>query len=105
VARVVVHSGVCGFATRIEATAAEDGRHVDLAIESDCAAVRKLAAALTRVDAFREVSFRGEGPQTLQLAPRCLNHPACPVPSGIIKAVEVAAGLALPADAPIEVER
>jgi len=105
VARVVVHSGICGFTTRIEATAAAAGRHVDLTIESNCAAVRKLAAELTRVDAFREISFRGEGPLTLQLAPQRLNHPACPVPSGIIKAVEVAAGLALPAEARIEVER
>lgn len=104
-ARVTVHSGVCGFTTHIEAMPAADGRHVDLAIDSDCMAVLKLAAELTQVDAFREISFRGEGPLTLRLAPRCLNHPACPVPSGIIKAVEVAAGLALPAEARIEVER
>lgn len=30
-------------------------------------------------------------------------HAACPVPAGIIKAIEVAAGLALPKDAKIEV--
>jgi hypothetical protein len=29
-------------------------------------------------------------------------HPACPVPSGILKAIEVAAGLALPKDASIK---
>jgi hypothetical protein len=32
-------------------------------------------------------------------------HPACPVPSGILKAVEVAAGLALPRDASIVIRK
>jgi hypothetical protein len=34
-----------------------------------------------------------------------LTHAAWPVPSGIVKAVEVAAGLALPADASIKITR
>ncbi len=33
------------------------------------------------------------------------SHAACPVPVGIIKAVEVEAGLALPEDAHIKVSR
>jgi hypothetical protein len=32
-------------------------------------------------------------------------HSACPVPVGIIKAVEVEAGLALPADVSIKISR
>jgi hypothetical protein len=61
--------------------------------------------ALTEVDPFREISFRGDRPLTLRLATECLCHTACPVPAGIIKAVEVAAGLALPADATISVSK
>ena len=52
-------------------------------------------------------SFGGAGgPHTLyELAPQCLAHPACPVPSGIVKAIEVEAGLALPADVSIKVSK
>lgn len=103
-ARAEVHSGICGFTTQVEARPAEDGRHVDLTISSDCPAVQKLAAELIQVDAFQEFTYRGEGPRTLALAAARLTHPACPVPAGIIKAVEVAAGLALPAEARIELE-
>ena len=45
---------------------------------------------------------RGEGPVTLRLAAEHLAHPACPVPSGILKAIEVESGLALPKDASIK---
>ena len=34
-----------------------------------------------------------------------LPHFACPVPAGVFKAIEVAAGLALPRDATIRVSR
>jgi hypothetical protein len=42
---------------------------------------------------------------TYQLAAKYLTHSACPVPAGILKAVEVAAGLALPKDAAIKVSK
>lgn len=80
-------------------------QRVLLTIESDCEAVQALGEALSEVDPFQEISFRGEGPLTLQLAHQYLCHTACPVPAGIIKAVEVAAGLALPAPATIKVWR
>ena len=66
---------------------------------------RTVAGELTEVNPFEEISFRGEGPQTLRLAAKHCNHAACPVPSGIIKAIEVASGLALPRDAVIEVKK
>ena len=68
-------------------------------------AIQKLAAELTEVDPLQEVSFRGSGPLTHRLAACHLRHAACPVPVGIIKAVEVAVGLALPADATIKVSK
>jgi hypothetical protein len=70
--------------------------------ETDCGYVEQLAEALTEVDPYKEISYRGEGPVTLRLAAEHLVHPACPVPSGIIKAIEVEAGLALPKDASIK---
>ena len=95
-----IDSGICGFCTTVRASG-DGGQIVKLEFESTCEYVQKLAEHLTEVDAYREISYRGEGPQTFQLASQHLVHPACPVPSGIIKAVEVEAELAAPKDASI----
>jgi hypothetical protein len=95
-----IESGICGFCTTVRTKA--DGRTVRVAFETSCEYVEQLAEALTEVDPYREINYRGEGPVTLRLAAEHLVHPACPVPSGIIKAIEVEAGLALPKDASIK---
>jgi len=95
-----IESGICGFCTTVRTKT--EGRTVRVELESDCGYVEKLAEQLTEVDPFREISYRGEGPVTLKLAAEHLVHPACPVPAGIIKAIEVEAGLALPKDASIK---
>ena len=95
-----IESGICGFCTTVKTTS--EGRTVRVAFETDCGYVEHLAEALTEVDPFREISYRGEGPVTLKLAAEHLIHPACPVPAGIIKAIEVEACLALPKDASIK---
>jgi hypothetical protein len=100
-ARAEIFSGICGFTTTVEALM-EDHHRILLTIESECEAVQCLAAHLTQVDPFQEITFSGAGPLTLELAARHLRHAACPGPAGIIKAVEVAAGLALPADVTIK---
>ena len=95
-----IDSGICGFCTTVRTK--QDGRVVRLEFETECGYVESLAEHLTEVDPFTEIMFRGEGPKTLRLAAEHLQHPACPVPSGIIKAIEVEAGLALPKDASIK---
>ena len=103
-AKAVIDAGICGFMTTCVATKSEDG-NIALDIESGCKAVLKLAGQLKTVDPYKEISWRRALPQTHELAPKCLSHPACPVPAGIIKAIEVEAGLALPKDASIQVSR
>jgi hypothetical protein len=103
-AKAEIHAGICGFTTTVVAKMRDDGM-VHLQVESDCKAVMKLAERIQDVDPYREFTWRRQGPQTLQLAPECLSHPACPVPSGIIKAVEVEAGLALPKDVTIKISK
>jgi len=95
-----IDSGICGFCTTVRTKA--DGHVVRLEFETGCQYVEQLAAELTEVDPYLEISYRGEGPKTLRLAAEHLVHPACPVPSGIIKAIEVEASLALPKDASIK---
>jgi hypothetical protein len=100
-AKAEIHSGKCGYTTTVEAVQNGD-ELVSLTITSQCKGCQKLGAALTEVDPLREISYRGEGPQVIEMASKYLAHPACPVPAGIIKVVEVAAGLALPQDASIK---
>lgn len=103
-AKVEIDSGICGMKTTVWATAGSDPYHCKLTIESDCEAIHKIAAQLPEVDALREISLRrGEGPLALQKGKEMCYHSACPVPVGIIKAVEVAAGLALPADVSMKI--
>jgi hypothetical protein len=102
-ATTTITSGICGFTTRVKAE--EDGDYRCLiSIETDCPNMELLRAELRAVSALRELSWKGEGPLVYELARRHLPHASCPVPSGVIKAVEVACKLALPADAVIKVE-
>lgn len=81
-----------------------DGRVCRVSIESECESVRELGERLTEVMPFQEMSFNGR-PRTLELGAQCLAHAACPVPMGILKAVEIAAGLNLPSDVTVKLSR
>ena len=98
-----IFAGICGFNTTVQASM--DGDVCQLSIESQCDAIQRMAAELTQVEPFREISFRRNMPQTMEAAIKYCKHAACPVAVGIIKAVEVEAGLALPADVTIKIER
>jgi hypothetical protein len=102
---VKVMSGICGMITEIRATSDDQAGTVKLDFNTRCESIQKLAEALPVVNPFEEISFRGDGPKTLRMAAKHCQHAACPVPSGIIKAIEVASGLALPKDASIEVKK
>ena len=81
---VIVQAGVCGFTT--EVTAKLNGRTCELKILTTCPNIENMSEELTEVNPMREISYRGEGPQTFEAAKKHLPHPACPVPPGIIKA-------------------
>lgn len=98
-----INSGVCGHISTVEASM--DGKVCKVSITSDCKAIQELAQELTEVNPMMEISCKRSTPQTLQLGMKHCYHAACPVPVGIIKAVEVAAKLALPKDAVIKVSK
>ncbi len=102
-AKADITSGICGFTAKVETRMV--GSRCTVSVESDCDAIRRLAEELTEVEPFQEITFRGEGPRALQLGAKHCYHPACPVPVGIIKAIEVEAGLALPANAAIRLSK
>jgi hypothetical protein len=102
VAVVEVVPGICGFRARIVSEAGELC-NVTLEITSDCQHIRQLAERLTQVSALEELGSAITDTATYRAAASCKAHPACPVPAGILKAIEVAAGMALPADVHISI--
>lgn len=102
-AKAEIFAGICGFNTTVQTSM--NGSHCQLKIQSECKAIQRLAENLTEVDPFKEISFRRQMPQTYEAAHQYCSHAACPVPSGIIKAIEVEAGLALPKDVTIRITK
>ena len=102
-AKAEIAAGICGFHASVEASM--DGEMVNLRISSDCPAIQKLAVELTQVNPYKEISARRAVPTILQAGLKYCTHAACPVPVGIIKAMEVEAGLALPQDVVIKISK
>lgn len=103
--RAEIRGGACGLTTVVEATC-EDGQHVLLRVESECLLVGKMADALPVIDAFQEVlRLPLKDTCVAQLAAEFKLHTACPVPVGLLKVIEAAAGLALPAESGIVLTR
>lgn len=96
-AQVKINSGICGFATTVVAES-EDMQTTVLKITSECPNYKPLEMELTEADGFVECFAKvGEG-KIYETCRKYCKHAACPVPSGIIKAIEVACRLALPKD-------
>lgn len=100
--RVVVNPGICGFITIIEVDKVAK-RRVRVVITSDCEMVTKLGESLTELDQWEASKPRADCDVHRQASRHTL-HSACPIPIGILKAIEVEAGLALPRDVVIRFE-
>ncbi len=96
-----VDAGICGFKTIIEASLKER-KIVEISMQTECPDLKPMAEELREVDAYKECFAKvGESP-VFHLARKYCKHAACPVPTAVIKAVEVAAKLALPKNVEIE---
>ena len=102
-AKAEIFAGNCGFNTTVETEM--NGKLCTIRIKSECDAIQRMSQELTEVNPFQEISFKRSLPRTYEMGVRFCTHAACPVPSGIIKAVEVEAGLALPSDVSIKISK
>ncbi len=100
-ALVEIEAGICGFKTSAQVSS-EDSQHAVFEVTSDWENIHRLAAALKGrepIDAYQEISPVAESVlmQTVRstLKGCCAG---CAVPAGLFKAMQVAAGLALPKD-------
>lgn len=102
--KVTVEAGICGFLTEIEALLNES-QQVKLEIDSNCPNIMALAEDYNLSEGMTEVFMPfGESP-LFRAAKKHLKHSACPIPSAIMKAIEVTCGLALPRDVTMKIER
>jgi len=94
--RLEIDPGACGLPTVVSVNSR--GRRVyGVTVESECEMIRKLGSSipeLAMMDAFTRLL---ENP-VYRAGATCLKHVSCPVPAGILKALEVEAGLAVPKD-------
>ncbi len=100
-----VHAGVCGFVTEVTASSPDD-QHVTFQVQSNCDNITAMAASLPEVDAYAELGagFDGALHRVVRQSLRgCCS--GCVVPAGLFKAMQVAAGTALPQTASMEFEK
>src|SRR5690554_2173115 len=99
-----IKPGVCGLESRVTAIK-KDRRTVDVFIESACSAVKKMEGELQGINGANECFMKFKDSQVYEAANKHCKHLACPVPTGIIKAIEVECGLALPRDVEIKIAK
>jgi len=102
--KVTVDAGVCRRKTVIIAKANPETGMVELDIQSDCPDVLKMSWSIKPICPYTEVEEDMNKTDVYVLASEVLPHAACPVPCGMIKAVEVAGGLGLKKDVTIKIE-
>ena len=107
-ATVEIDAGICGFQTRAEASS-EDSQNVTFNIETTCEKIRHLAELIEEngaLDAYQEIGSSGDSvlmSVTSETLTGCCA--GCAVPAGLFKAMQVAAGLALPKDIAIRLSK
>lgn len=91
----IINCGACGFIINVKADA-RNKRKVKLSIDSECPYYQKVSDELHEVDAFQEIFQKIHHGTVYRIISEDIPHPSCPGLTGILKVVEVAAGLALP---------
>ena len=103
---VEIQAGICGFVTMVHAEDMGDYT-ASFRLESDCPNWKKVDEILggkeinVMSELFKNKESKMLNSQVLDVSLATIPHVSCPVISGILKALEVSVGLALPKDASI----
>jgi hypothetical protein len=92
--------GICGFPCTIQAEKC-DKRVVSVTIVSECKQIQRLGGFLTQIS-LKELFMPITRNPVYVAAEKSGCHAACSVPVAVIKAVEVALGLALPQEVSVK---
>ena len=103
-ARVEIDPGICGLKTQLELTS-DDLQMVKVDIQSECPHIMAMKDELLELDGYVECFAKYSESTIYKVAEKHIKHLACPVPTAIIKGMEIACGLALPKDVIINVKK
>ena len=92
--KVQVNPGVCGFTVLVKVEKDKD-RNFHVSLDTECEMVKKLEEEISFLECRAPFSAILHNP-VYRSASKNLKHAACPVPSGILKAIEVELGACLP---------
>ncbi|QSX08958.1 hypothetical protein J0B03_02440 [Alkalibacter rhizosphaerae] len=102
--KVYVNPGVCGLETTI--LVEKSGRSdLKITLDTKCPYIKNMEPDLQELDAYTECFSKFGDSAVYESANRNCKHLACPVPSAIIKAIEVESGLALPREVQFIIEK
>lgn len=102
--KVEINPGICGLKTTLSIES-EDMQMAKLIISSDCPHIMHMQEELSELDAYIECFSKLLSSNVYKTADKYIKHVACPVPSAIIKGIEVECGLALPKEAVISINK
>ena len=98
---VRVDPGICGFPCTIKAQKL-DNRTVNVEInDSECKQIKRLSTGLTGMS-LKDLFMPLTRNPVYTAAEKSGCHPSCAIPAAVIKAVEVALGMALPKEVRIK---
>lgn len=95
---VEVEPGVCKMNAKVTARISEDMMTIDVTIDSPCGFIQKYAEKIGPLDTFGVMDIPILQNPCYLATDGTIPHAACPVPSAVLKAVEVAADLGLMKD-------
>ncbi len=99
-----INAGICGFTTIVNVES-EDLQMANIKIQTNCPSLKAMEGDPIEVDCFVECFGKiGEG-EVFDWCRKYCKHAACPVPTGILKAVEIACEIALPKEVKIEISK
>ena len=98
--KAIIRAGSCGFTATVTAERGSD-RKMRITLDTDCEMVRKMMDDIRELDRTTAAMTGYANNPVYRSAAKHLKHAACPVPSGILKVIEVEAGLNVPRDATI----
>ncbi|MFO7887579.1 MAG: hypothetical protein R6U59_04605 [Eubacteriales bacterium] len=102
--KININPGICGLESIIFVEADENA-DVNIKIDSQCPHIKNMEEELKEINGYNECFTKFDASQVYKAAVKHCKHVACPVPSGIIKGIEVACGLALPKEVVIKIEK
>lgn len=99
-----MNPGICGFSCTVYARKLE-ARSVQIEIEgSECKQIQRLSEMITRLG-LKDVFIPLTRNPVFVCAEKAGCHPSCAIPTAVIKAAEVALGLALKRDVVIQFQQ